>query len=278
MFRSLLLCTILLALSACQRDAPAPPEATTTLSTPVQPVEIDLADVVETTDRYIIGINFPASAGNDPGLAQALKQYAQNARNDVMQALAEIEARGEQLRAPYDLSLNFTELHVSPKLVVIAADGSSYTGGAHGAPLVERFVWLPQEQSMLGSRELFAGDGSWQAISDYVRKQLHGQLTQRAEVNEMEPGVRADMLRNGGDMINAGSGPEADNFDLYEPVVGDDGRITAIRFVFPPYQVGPYSDGTQAVQIPAKLLLPYVAPAYRGLFAGATPASDSTQR
>ena len=48
--------------------------------------------------------------------------------------------------APYDLSLCFTELLDSPTLVAIAADGSSYTGGAHGAPLIARFVWLPQQR------------------------------------------------------------------------------------------------------------------------------------
>ena len=45
-----------------------------------------------------------------------------------------------------------------------------------------------------------------------------------------------------------------------------EGRITALRFVFPPYQVGPYADGMQVVEVPARSLLPMVAPAYRGLF------------
>ena len=45
------------------------------------------------------------------------------------------------------------------------------------------------------------------------------------------------------------------------------GRIAALRFVFPPYQVGPYSDGTQTVDVPASVLLPHVAAGYRELFA-----------
>ena len=45
-----------------------------------------------------------------------------------------------------------------------------------------------------------------------------------------------------------------------------DGRIQALRFVFPPYQVGPYSDGTQSVVVPAEVLLPHVADDYRRLF------------
>ena len=42
----------------------------------------------------------------------------------------------------------------------------------------------------------------------------------------------------------------------------------ALRFVFPPYQVGPYSDGTQTVEVPSSVLLPLLAPPERGLFAG----------
>ena len=33
-----------------------------------------------------------------------------------------------------------------------------------------------------------------------------------------------------------------------------------MRFVFPPYQVGPYADGTQTVDVPAAILLPHLAP------------------
>ncbi len=42
----------------------------------------------------------------------------------------------------------------------------------------------------------------------------------------------------------------------------------ALRFVFPPYQVGPYADGTQTVEIPSDVVLPKIAPVYRHLFVG----------
>jgi hypothetical protein len=69
-------------------------------------------------------------------------------------------------------------------------------------------------------------------------------------------------------MIEQGTEPKAGNFANFEPILGQDGKITALRFVFPPYQVGPYSDGTQTVEVPAAVLLPHIAPAYRALFAG----------
>jgi Protein of unknown function (DUF3298). len=68
-------------------------------------------------------------------------------------------------------------------------------------------------------------------------------------------------------MINEGTAPEMENFSQFLPVVDRQGQITALRFVFPPYQVGPYSDGTQTVDVPVSVLLPHIAAEFRGLFA-----------
>ena len=60
----------------------------------------------------------------------------------------------EKPTAPYDLSLAFTELAATPHLVTVAADGSSYTGGAHGNPLLARFTWLPDRKEQLTATKL----------------------------------------------------------------------------------------------------------------------------
>ena len=68
-------------------------------------------------------------------------------------------------------------------------------------------------------------------------------------------------------MIEEGTEPVAGNFSQFEPVIGRGGRIVALRFVFAPYQVAPYAAGVQSVEVPAAVLLPHIAPQYRGLFA-----------
>jgi len=151
-------------------------------------------------------------------------------------------------------------------VVAVAADGSSYTGGAHGNPLVARFVWLPERQEMLTAGMMIPGEDGWRALSGYVREQLHADLFLRADAGDLEPGDRTRLVRSGGEMIDEGSAPDPENFSQFEPVMGADGRIQALRFVFPPYQVGPYSDGTQSVVVPAEVLLPHVADDYRRLF------------
>jgi len=139
-------------------------------------------------------------------------------------------------------------------------------GGAHGAPLIRRFVWLPQQGRRLAAQDLVPDPRAWREISAFVREQLHAALSQRLDADDLDPVERDRVMRSAARMIDEGSAPEAGNFSEFEPVLGDGGRMTALRFVFPPYQVGPYSDGVQTVEVPARVLLPHVAPEYRALF------------
>jgi hypothetical protein len=268
---ALCLALVLLVLAACRREADVPqaqaptpqPSAQTPATTTPAPVE--LKDVIETDPRYVIGISYPKGIDRYPGLATELQRYTEAARGELMQA---VEGMGsEKPVSPYDLSLSYTMLVDTPQVVAVAADGSSYTGGAHGNPLVARFVWLPQQQKLLRANDLIQDATGWREVSAHVREQLHAALSQRIDADELEPVQRAEVMRTAGKMIDEGSDPDADNFDQFEPVLAADGRLRALRFVFPPYQVGPYSDGVQTVEVPASVLLPHVAAEYRGLFA-----------
>jgi hypothetical protein len=263
--------SVVVLLASCNRDhppttaaTPAPAPATSVVAAS-QPVA-GLQDVIERDPRYMIGISYPPIAKRYPGLAAELKRYADGARTDLMRAVA---ALGQaKPAAPYDLSLSFTEVIATPQLVAIAAEGSSYTGGAHGAPLVARFVWLPAESRRLTAQDLMPDPAAWRDISAYVREQLQAALSQRVDADALAPADRAQVLKDAGRMIDEGTGPDVGNFSQFEPVLAADGRIAALRFVFPPYQVGPYADGTQTVDVPADVLLPRIAPPYRHLFVG----------
>ncbi|KQZ57564.1 MULTISPECIES: DUF3298 and DUF4163 domain-containing protein [unclassified Lysobacter] len=272
--RAVAVTVLCLAMVACKREAATPTTATAPGTTPEAAAtaaavpEVELKDVAETTPDYVIGISYQTPAAKYPGLAAELKRYADAARTDLIEA-AQARKKGEG-SAPYDLSLNFTEVLDSPSLVAVAAEGSSYTGGAHGSPLIARFVWLPQQNKLLRATDLVPDKKGWDAISRYVREQLHSALSQRVDADDLAPAERAEVVENAGRMIDDGTGADPANFALFEPVVAVDGKMTALRFVFPPYEVGPYSDGTQTVEVPASVLLPFVAPAYKTLFAGAS--------
>ncbi|MBO9717939.1 MAG: DUF3298 domain-containing protein [Pseudoxanthomonas sp.] len=273
--RLLAACLLLAALAGCGRGnqaapdtaaapgpAPAAPEAAPGDAPGTAPVV--LSDVIETDPRYVVGISYPPGAAADQGLARALHDYAEAARGELMQA---VNAQPGPPTAPYELSLGFRELMRTADVVAVAADGSLYTGGAHGQPLVARFVWLPGQQRMLTAQTLLAAPEGWAAVADFVSEQLGTAAHTRAADASLEPADREQLLATALKMIDEGTAPRPENFAQFEPVPAADGRIAALRFVFPPYQVGPYADGVQNVEVPAAVLRPYLAADITGLFA-----------
>ena len=237
---------------------------------------VTLSDVSEGDARHRIGITYPPGIDRHQGLAADLQAYAGKARADLDEALERTPEATDGVF--YDLILNFSLLAETPELVVVAADGSSFLGGAHSVPLIERFVWLPERSERLHAKRLIPSPAGWRAVSDFAREQLHAELFQRVDADELDPAERARILREAGRMIDAGTEPRADAFHNFEPVMDADGRrIKALRFVFPPYQVGPYTDASASVEVPASLLLPHVDPAYAALFAADDAGAPSAQ-
>ncbi|MGY0652395.1 DUF3298 domain-containing protein [Luteimonas sp. A537] len=273
-----LILVVALAAAGCRREAEVPggavsgpaPDPAAAITDPDARGEEPrvLEDVMKSDPRYIIGISYPPGINRHPGLAAELGRYADAARADLMEAVAARDPDAPGAGAPYDLSLPFDIVMESPEVVAVQATGTSYTGGAHGNPLVARFVWLPGRNEMLRAEALLEGPDAWNDVSAFVRESLHGALSQRLDADaNLEPDDRARLQRSVGRMIDEGTGPEVANFAHFEPLPGGDGRLRGLRFVFPPYQVGPYSDGVQTVDVPASVLLPHVSPPYRGLFA-----------
>ncbi|MFT4197765.1 MAG: hypothetical protein QM601_07640 [Pseudoxanthomonas sp.] len=259
------------ALTACkpqQQGATPAPAATAppaiTAPGPAAPAA-ELKDEVESTPAYVIGISYPDLARRYPGLGEQVAAYAAAAKQELMAAVAALG--GAKPSAPYELSLEFDAVVDTPQVATVAANGTRYTGGAHGEPLVERFTWLPQQHKALTTQTLLPAPGAWDAISSYVREQLYTQASVRADNDNVPPEQREAVLKNVERMIDDGTTPKPENFGRFEPVMDANGRIAAIRFVFPPYQVASYADGTRTVDVPAALLKPYLTPEYAGLFA-----------
>ena len=260
---------LLVALVACQRQADAPaaaPDAQPAPAAAPAAVPTPLKDVILHDPRYLVGISYPPGLGAHPGLAQAVAAYARAEQDELMQAVAALG--NDRPTAPYELSLSFETTLDTPDLVAVAGDGSRYTGGAHGEPLVARFVWLPKQGRLLTADALVPDAKGWLAISGYAREQLRTAVSVRADADELSPEERRQFVENAGKMIEAGTEPDSANFRQFQPLADAQGRIVALRFVFPPYQVGPYSDGTQTVDVPIDFLRPYLAPQYAGLFPG----------
>ncbi|WP_166636748.1 DUF3298 and DUF4163 domain-containing protein [Cognatilysobacter terrigena] len=258
-----------LLLAACQKpDAASPAAARTGASRPAAASErAELKDVLDTSATHVIGISYPAGLAKYPQLAALAQRFAAQARDQLIEA--ERQRPPDSAAGPYELSMEFQLRHDSPQLVVLAVDGSTFTGGAHSMPIIQRWVWLPAQNRQLTAAELFPQEQSWTRISSDVRAQLKAELQQRLEADDIAPNERAQLMKSATAMIEGGTEPKAEDFAVFEPLFDDAGHVSAVRFVFPPYQVGPYSDGTHTVELPAAQLVQDVAPQYRALFATA---------
>ncbi|MDO5610084.1 MAG: DUF3298 domain-containing protein [Pseudomonadota bacterium] len=269
--RRLLIASVLAsALLACTDKGAAPSvdaraNGDTVAANPVD--NLPLGDVIVRNQRFLIGITYPSVANQHPKLAEAIRRYADDARAELDEAVR-LAGDSGQANMPYDLSLNFTEQMKKPEVVVVAADGSLYTGGAHGIPLIARFTYLPQEDRLLLPQDLIPDRAGWEAVSRYVRQQLSAQVASRLDEDDVSPEDRASIQKSALAMIEEGTEPDAGNYAQFEPIPAADGKWYGLRFVFPPYQVGPYSDGTQSVEVPVSVLRAHLAAKYRVMFTG----------
>ncbi|WP_355608278.1 hypothetical protein RZV17_07310 [Xanthomonas cannabis] len=266
---------VLALLAGCTQREPATPELAepaadaAASATPAQePLLVQsgpLEDVIEQTPAYMVGISYPRGLDAYPELTALIRNYANAARGELMEAVSGLG--NDKPAAPYELSLAFETLVQTADLIVVSADGSRYTGGAHGDPLVARFVWLVKERRQLTAQAMVPDPAGWEKIGRDVAAQLHAAATQRVEADRVPVEEQAEQVASADRMIAEGTAAQVDNFAQFVPVLNATGQIAAVRFVFPPYQVGPYSDGTQTAEVAASTLLPWVAPEYAHLFA-----------
>ncbi|CAH2707782.1 hypothetical protein NCPPB1935_08415 [Xanthomonas campestris pv. nigromaculans] len=266
---------MLALLAGCTQRAPTTAEttepaadATAQAMPPPEPVVVQsgpLEDVIEHAPAYMVGISYPRGLDAYPELAALIRSYSQDARAELMEAVAGLG--NDKPAAPYELSLAFETVLQTADLIVVSADGSRYTGGAHGEPLVARFVWLVKERKQLTAQALISDPAGREKIGREVAAQLHAAAAQRVEADRVPVEDQAEQVASADRMIAEGTAAQVDNFAQFVPVLNPAGQIAALRFVFPPYQVGPYSDGTQIAQVSAATLLPWIAPEYVHLFA-----------
>jgi hypothetical protein len=102
------------------------------------------------------------------------------------------------------------------------------------------------------------GPKDWLVISDRVRAELYRRLEE--QIGELPPEQQNDARAPSRAWIDEGTQAGPDWLGRFIPKLGADGRVETLTFLFPPYQVGPYSDGTQAVDVPVTVLRAHLTP------------------
>lgn len=131
----------------------------------------------------------------------------------------------------YVLDINYSVME-STKTETYIIKNYTYTGGAHGFEDTKTFSYLKDTEERITLDDLFKKDGYIPALSQVVKDAVLDLLGEDANV----------------DMVETGTSQAIENFERFYL------KDNSIVFIFPPYAVAPYSEGTVMVEIPVSTL------------------------
>ncbi|MDP3177136.1 MAG: DUF4163 domain-containing protein [Spirochaetaceae bacterium] len=137
-------------------------------------------------------------------------------------------ARG---RPPFELILDWRAERLGPEGISVLLEAYAYTGGAHGSLNFKSLNYDPRSRKLLTLAEVLGGQGDLEAAAAEARAELKERLNRRAD---------PDMDK----WIDEGTAPVPENFDVFVR------RAGIVTVIFPPYQVAPWSEGMQRVELP----------------------------
>jgi hypothetical protein len=211
---------------------------------------------------YTYHVRYPQLAPEWSTLAEALHAYAAARKKDFLEArLADENADGP----PYNLDLEFNIARRTSDFVSVLANGGVYTGGAHPAPVVASFNLHIGAGKLINLADLFVdGSAALNALSEEARRQLEGSYA--AKLRETTPEKdQAAALESMHEWVDSGTQATPENFATFL-VDGLETKAIGLTLIFPSYQIAAYADGTQQVEVPAKVFYGLLRPEYRDAF------------
>ena len=211
---------------------------------------------------YAYHVRYPQLAPEWNTLADALRTWAAARKRDFLDARLADENNNAP---PYNLDLEFNIARRTSDFVSVLADGNVYTGGAHPAPLVASFNLHTSDGKLIELADLFTDSGvALEALSAEARRQLEGSF--EAKLRETTPEKdQAAALKRMREWVARGTQAQAETFAAFL-VDGLEAKAIGLTLIFPSYQVAPYAEGTQQIEVPAKVFYPLLKPEYRDAF------------
>jgi hypothetical protein len=213
-------------------------------------------------DGYAYHIRYPQLPAEWSALADALRAYAEARKKDLLDARIDAPAMNAP---PAHLDLEFNIARRTSDFVSVSASGSLDSGGAHPAPIVASFNLHSSDGKLIMLPALFSdADAALNALSVEARRQLQGRFEARLREALAEKN-QADAVKNMREWVERGTEAKAENFAVFL-IDGLDAKAIGLTLIFPPYQVASYADGTQQIEVPAKVFYKLLKPEYTDAF------------
>jgi hypothetical protein len=218
-----------------QAKAPVPSPSPSPAAAPARLVE-ERGDLVDFT------YGWSAEAAAVPELAARFEADLAKWRAESRKTAEEDrDARGPDI--PFNghyFSKVWATMGSTPRLLSLAAEIGTFTGGAHGNSVYEALLWDREARREIEAGALFADPGAaWRLMQRVYCAELDRQRAEKRE--ETLP------LEGEGWMVECR--PIAEQ--VVVPVDEDrDGKFERLRVLLEPYNAGPYAEGSYEVDVP----------------------------
>ena len=208
----------------------------------------------EKTEKTEIKVTYPYQVTEYPEIFEYLKKEAEKIKknNGFDEENIDLGLSGH----PWSLNIDMSNFAETGNLASIVGYVFSFTGGAHPNHSYFSVNFLKDNQQRIGFTDLFNNEKeALNPISKFVITDILKQKSER--LNEK---ITED------EWLDEGAGPDIKNYSIFEFVPGESDKAEAIKFIFPPYQVGPYVEGVYEVQVPVGIFAEYLKNNFKDSF------------
>jgi hypothetical protein len=269
-----------LALSGCQQPSgtastSAVPAGTAPVIAPPQtaPAPASTAPLPGdnvSTPHYKIAIALPTLPADEASLAAAMRTTADNAKREFLQALPDPDQLPEMADRQFALVLDFKLVAATPAFTSVRETGAQDTGGAHPIPIQAAFVYDRKHNRQIALDDLFTQpDAARKALANFAHDVLLKKFMANApKAGEGSPAALREWKSNMLQMLDGGTRPTTVNYSVFVVRAGamQDAASPGLTLIFPPYQVAPYVEGAQTVDVPARVFARFLRADYQSAF------------
>jgi len=189
----------------------------------------------ENTDKIDIKVTYPYNVLEYNTIYQFLQTKVKSIKKDNGFEDEDIELG--MSGHSWSLSINMNNFAEGGNLASILGYVFSFTGGAHPNHSFFSTNFDTASEDLIKFSDLFDKEKiALDVISKYSVSNIIEQKSERLNEKIAEDEWLID-----------GAGSDLKNYSIFVFVPGEDKKIDGIKFIFPPYQVGPYAEGTYEV-------------------------------
>ena len=203
------------------------------------------------TDKIDIRITYNYKILEYPEIYQKLKNRVIKIKKET--GFDDPQTDVETVSYPWSLNIDMNNFTRAGDLASILGYVFSFTGGAHPNHMFFTVNFNTDTQEVLRLQDLFENyEPALDAISAYAVDDIIRQKKDKKVDDNM------DMK-----WVMEGAGPKGKNYSVFTFVPENHQQIKAVKFIFPPYSVGPYYEGTYEVEVPSAVFYDHLTDRYK---------------